>query len=157
MAINDNNVIRVIAETDVGKKVEVEILRGGKPVIIEMITEASQEEALAAQQERSSVPAVQSEYYFGIKVADITDSMRAKYRIADEIEGVIITDIKRDSVANLAGLMPGIVIMKINNADVKNIEHFKKFMMQASKDEKKAVLLYVYFKGESQFIVLKEE
>ncbi len=152
--INNHNIIRVIAETAVGKKVDVEILRNSKKLIIEMVTEASQEEKLLenAQHGYSS-----SSEYFGIKAVEIDDMLRAKYKIPDNLKGVIISEIKRGSVAHLAGLIPGVMIMKVNNEDTTNLKQFSTAMDKATKDARKVSLLYVYFNGESQFIVLKEE
>lgn len=150
--INNSNAVKIIAQTPVGKKVEAEVIRNGKRIIVEVTTEASKEEDMLGAINNSK-----AKTYYGIKVGDITDNIRKKFNISDSINGVVVTEVQRGSMASLAGVVPGVVILKVNNQTVSNLKEFEAAMEKVAKSKDKAVLFLLYYNGISQFIVLKEE
>ncbi|MCX8045176.1 MAG: DegQ family serine endoprotease [Desulfobacterota bacterium] len=102
-----------VAETPVGKKVDVVVLRNGKKktvtVKIGEMKDRQEQVASAAGEERD----------LGITVQNITPEMAQRYGLPRK-EGVIISQIESGSPAEEAGLRPGDIIQEINRIPVKN-------------------------------------
>jgi S1-C subfamily serine protease len=65
----------------------------------------------------------------GIKIEDLTRKRRQRYRIIAR-EGVMISDIKKNSDLAGIGARPGDVIRQINDYSIKNSEDFKKAIIK---------------------------
>ncbi len=151
--ITNSNAVKVIAQTPVGKKVEAEIIRNGAKLIVEVITEASKEEEI-----HNVAGAEKGKVYFGMRVSDINDVMRKRFSIPDAVNGVVVTEVQRGSMTSFVGIVPGVVITKVNNENVSNMKEFEAMMEKIAKDkDSNGVLFLLNYRGVSQFVVLKEE
>jgi serine protease Do len=94
----------------------------------------------------------------GIEVSSIKNlspSILNKWRISPDAEGIVITSVKRNSMAERAGLKPGMVILKINQKSVKSVEDFKEALSDEEVKEKKRILLQVRYFNMTKFIFIK--
>jgi serine protease Do len=146
---------RAVADTPIGTAATVHLLRGGKqvevkPVIVELKDEAKIAEATAEgpADENSTSPKL------GLKVATLTDKLRAKYQIPKEVNGLLIVGVAPTSPAAERDLKPGDVIEKINDAPVKSAADLTQGVKQASGAGKKAVALLLNRRGDERFIAL---
>lgn len=134
----------------------VRLIGGGKTknLSIKVKTEAIPEtdEELAAS-EMSPTPFEESGD-FGLVVKGLTKQLAEEFDI-DTSEGVIVTEVKRDSVAEEKGMQAGDVITEVNRQPVTTLKQFRDAMKSANK--KKGVILNYITKGTSRFTVLKEE
>jgi Do/DeqQ family serine protease len=76
----------------------------------------------------------------GIKVEDLTKKRRKRYRITAR-EGVIISDIKKDSYLAGIGARPGDVIRQIDDYSIENSEDFKKAIIKFRNKNSMVLLL----------------
>ncbi|HDD45299.1 MAG TPA: DegQ family serine endoprotease [Candidatus Desulfofervidus auxilii] len=107
-----NQLPRLVAMTPVGKKVEIKVWRNGKIKTLKVIIGELKEEVSISKK-----PQMTSRY-LGIEVAETK-------------EGVIITWVKRGSIADEAGLRRGDIILEINRKSIKNLEDYYKLIQQA--------------------------
>jgi Do/DeqQ family serine protease len=56
---------------------------------------------------------------FGVTVVPLNDELRARFGIGP-IDGAIVTDVANDSVAQITGIKPGDIIVRINDQDIDN-------------------------------------
>ena len=68
-------------------------------------------------------------------------------------EGVVVTRVKRGSVASMAGIEPGSVILQVNKQPVNTAGQFASLVNAAA--ESRRVLLLVSRRGSTQYIVLR--
>jgi serine protease Do len=139
----------LVAQTPVGEKVNVTVLREGKEqtftVTLGQLPEEPQTEA-----ERGEA----SQENWGLTVAELTADLARRFQLDPAQKGVVITDIESGSPAEQAGLQPGDVIEEINRQPIKSAEDFKK-TMAAAKD--KDTLLLLARRGEtSSFFALNK-
>ena len=87
----------------------------------------------------------------GIQVADLTASVAEHLGIKAE-HGVVITDVRSGSPADLAGLTSGMVITEANRQPVKTVDDFRKAL--GAKPLKKGVLLLIRSAEGSRFVVI---
>ena len=76
----------------------------------------------------------------GIGVEDLTKKNRQQYRI-NAREGVMISDLKRDSYLAGIGARPGDVIRQIDDYQIENSEDFKKAIIKFRNKNSMVLLL----------------
>ena len=143
---------RIVAETEVGKTVQVVVWRDGKSVTVEaVLDEKPSDEKLAAAESKSNPEASPSRSMsgFGLKVAPLSADLRDKFQIPPDQKGVVITDVDPNGVAADRGLRPGDVIVEVQQAEVATPEDVqKKVEAQRSKDGMRDVPLPLSKEGE---------
>jgi serine protease Do len=138
----------VVAQTQVGKKVDVTILRNGKELTKKVkIGELKEEEA-------DVFPGEKSRTDIGMEVNDLNRELARKYGIS-ETKGVLVTYVENDSPAERAGIREGDIIIEVNREPVKNLDEYYKATKQAKKGDK--ILFWIKRGRSSQFVVVKLE
>ena len=135
----------VVAQTPVGKKVTVVLLRNGKKVSKSVtVGELKEEEALALSDDTTRKDV-------GIEVTELTRELARKYRIT-ETRGVLVTYVESESPAESAGIREGDIIIEVNRAAVDNLDEYYKAIEEALKRDK--ILFWIKRGRSSQFVVL---
>lgn len=127
----------LVAQAKVGDKVPVKLIRGGKEkIVIVKVAERTAE----AEKSGISTGGEETVSKWGITGQTMTKDLAGKMNLGF-VEGLLITDIKTNSVADSAGLMKGDIIQKVNDKPVKDIKSFN----EAVKDIKPgdSVMFYV--------------
>jgi serine protease Do len=149
---------RVVAETAIGKKSNLEILRDGKPlkltVTIELLNDKL-EEIEAKKTKEKNPPSIDST--LGIKLNDITTSLREKFKLDPSVKGAIVSGVNRGSIAAEAGLLPGDVVMQVNRMKIENAAQAIKEIESAKKAGNKDIAFLINRAGSSRFITLELE
>jgi serine protease Do len=79
-------------------------------------------------------------------------SLRRRYHIPKEVEGVVVTNVASDSSAATAGIEPGAVIVQIDQKPVKTPQQAAEELRQAAANGN--ILLLLNRQGKSQFVGL---
>jgi serine protease Do len=149
---------RIIAEYDVGTKVEVVYWRDNKKhrttVTIGELEKAEEEGLITPKPSSSEESGVNVEM-MGFTLKTLNNALRSKYSISTNTEGVLIIDIKPLSEAAQKGLQIGDVIMEINQQPVSKDKEVSDIIDKAKANGRKSVLLLVNNKGNTRFIALR--
>jgi serine protease Do len=150
---------RAVADTAVGKAVDVVIIRKGKEETMQVTLGRLQDDDKPVQASvKSSTPEVDrtpTQKALGLDLAALSKELRAKYKIKDNVKGVIITNVDNASDAAEKRLGAGDVIVEVAQEAVSNGADVKKRIDQLKKDGKKSVLLLVSnADGELRFVAL---
>src|SRR5438874_1951118 len=138
---------RVVADTTVGKEVDVVIIRKGneetRKVTLGRLedTDKAQQATAKAKEEPAEKPVTQKA--LGLDLAALSKDLRTKYKIKDSVKGVIVTGVDGNSDAAEKRLSAGDVIVEVAQEAVANAADIKKRVDQLKKDGKKSVLLLV--------------
>jgi serine protease Do len=149
---------KIVAETPVGKDVEVTIVRKGKEEkkTVRLGRLEDTEKKVAAVTKKEDVeekPAIKKA--LGLDLANLSDDLRKKYKIKDKVKGVVITGVDANSPASEKRLAPGMVIAEVQQQAVANATDLQKRVEQLKKEGKKAiVLLVVSPDGDPSFVAL---
>src|SRR5450755_185879 len=149
---------RVVADTAVGKEVDVVIIRKGaeetKKVTLGRLEDGDKAvQASAKSQPEPEKPVTQKA--LGLDLATLSKDLRTRYKIKDSVKGVIITSVDGSSDAAEKRLSAGEVIVEVAQEAVANAADVKKRVDQLKKDGKKSVLLLVSnADGELRFVAL---
>jgi serine protease Do len=136
----------MVAESKIGQTVSVTILRNGERKTLEVTVEE-----MPAGERAATVPA--SATPWGLAVADITPKLRQRFDL-EETTGVVVTEVKRGSVAEDAGIRPGDVIREVDREPVENVQGYEKALAKSGSASQ--VLLLVQRQGQSLFVVLQK-
>jgi len=138
----------MVADTPVGKEVEILIIRKGKEKRLTIkIGELKEETRMAA-----TIPGI--EEGFGLSVQELTPELAESLSLKGE-KGVVISGIKKGSPASDAGLQRGDLIQEIEHEPIENLSDYKRIMKESS--SKKQILVVIKHKGHSRYVVLKRE
>ncbi|HEV2614801.1 MAG TPA: Do family serine endopeptidase [Gammaproteobacteria bacterium] len=126
----------------VGAKIDMEVLRKGKKIAVNVVTADPDVYMKTAQTENP--------FLFGLAFRDFDAQTPAQGHVI----GVQITFISKSSAAWRAGLLPGDVIMSAAQTPVKSIHELQEI---ASKDSSKSLLLNVARGNGALFVVLDKD
>jgi serine protease Do len=149
---------RVVADTAVGKEVDVVIIRKGaeetRKVTLGRLEDGDKAvQASTKTPEPAEKPVTQKA--LGLDLATLSKDLRTRYKIKDSVKGVIITSVDGTSDAAEKRLSAGEVIVEVAQEAVSNAADVKKRVDQLKKDGKKSVLLLVAnAEGELRFVAL---
>ncbi len=149
---------RVVADTPIGKKVVVKVMREGK--IVELSAEVGRledGEKLVAAAPEAAVSADTADA-LGMKLSIITDEQRQRFKIDDGLEGAIVTDVDPNGPAAEKRIEPGDVIVEAGQKPVKTPGDVTARIKDAESASKKSVLLYIAKGGkqsETRFIAVR--
>ncbi len=141
---------RLVADTPVGKDLDLKVLRGGKEMAL--AAHIAQMPENAERLARGSASPDEGAAGLGLQLASIDPQMRRQFRIPRDVEGVVITHIERDSPMAGLGLRPGDVIQSVDQRPVRNPQEAASELKQAA--AKGNLLLLLNRHGASQFVAL---
>jgi len=152
---------RIVADTPVGKTVDVVVIRKGKEETHKVTVgrlEDSDKVALA-EAKKDTAPAEKSvvQKTLGLELSGLSDDMRKKFKIRDNIKGVLVTGV--DPSVAMADpdkrLAPGDVVVEVQYENVGTPADMQKRIDQLKSQGKKiAVLLVSNADGETRFVAL---
>lgn len=142
---------RLVAATKANKTVTVRVLRNGeeKNLQVKIGAMPENEEVAAAS---AADPESPDTAKLGLALAQLTPEFRQRLRLADDVGGVVIADVARNSPAAREGLRPGDLIKRVGNREVNTpgevIDEVKRHA------DRKAVLLLISRAGNDRFVAV---
>ena len=115
------------------------------------------EKLLAADQSTPTEPEEdpKSVRALGLTMEDLSEENRDTYAINADVEGVLITAVEKDTMAEEKGIKPGSVISEVGQESVKTAVDVSKRLDELKKEGRSKVLLLISSKdGEPSFVVL---
>ena len=116
-AVNDPKALRFrIATLAVGGTARLDILRAGKPGQISIALSAPPESP-----PRDTTRISGANPFSGVRVANLSPALADELSMDQDLAGVVILGIPRQSFARRAGIMPKDIIRGVNGRAVKNV------------------------------------
>ena len=150
---------RVVADTPIGKEVEVEVIRNGaaKKLHATVGKMDESEEKKPAEEKQTEAPRRKGESVLSMQVTAVTDDVRTEYGLAVNIRGVLVMEVKDGSMAQKRGLQPGDVIVEAGQKSLRNVDDLKSAIDYVKDMKRKSILLYILRDGETLFMALPIE
>ena len=148
---------RIVAETPIGKEVEVNIWRRGEQQTVTVtLGELPEEDELAALTESGAdTPTSAQIDSLGVTVATITNELRARYELGEAVNGVVIVEVRDGGPAGAESLRAGDVIVEVGQEEVNSPPEVTAKVNQAQQEDKKSVLLLIDRQGDLRFVALR--
>jgi serine protease Do len=152
---------RIVADTPVGKEVEVVILRKGKEqtrkVKLGRLEDAEKRLASLNKKDDQSERESTVKKTLGLELSNMSDELRSKYKIRSSIKGVVVTGVE-PRVARAAPdkrLSAGDVIVEVQYEAVATTSALQERIDKLKKDGKRtAILLVSTPQGDTRFVAL---
>jgi serine protease Do len=155
---------RIVGETPVGKTVDVVVVRKGEELTVKVTLGRLEDGEKLAEGESGpdggEAPAApeSTATVLGMTVGELNEAVRKQFSIADDISGVVITDVNKGSAAADNGILAGEVITEIAQESVKTpqdvVDRIKKLKDQGRKN---ALLMLASKTGELRFVTVRIE
>jgi len=134
-----------VSLTAPGSTEPITVLRGGKRKTLQVTIGKLTEDKLIAQGPAQSADEI------GLTVQTLTPQLAEQFD-AEPGEGVVVTEVRPGSIAAMAGIETGSVILQVNREAVKSAADFQRTVKQGAGD--KRVLLLVRKGGMQRYVVL---
>ncbi|THJ23533.1 MAG: DegQ family serine endoprotease [Nitrospira sp. CG24E] len=142
-----------VAQTPIGKKVSVKMIRDKKPKTIE-VTIVEQPKSLGqpgAEESRES--AVPTGVLSDLDVREVNEELATRYGLKGVERGVVVVKIKPGSTAEEMGVREGDIILEVNRKAVTSLKSYEQAASGLAKDH--PVLLLLKRKGQTIYLTLK--
>jgi serine protease Do len=149
----DTSLSYIVANTPIGSRVPIEVIRGGKRLtltatISERPSEASllgqPEQADSTDKEEGDQPGAEAaRKSLGLTLQALSPEIRQQLRLPDTVQGVVVAKVNPSSNAAEEGLQRGDIIVSVNQQPVKTPQEAADAVAAARKAGRDTVLLFV--------------
>jgi len=146
---------RMVGEIEVNEKVNLEILRDNKVLNIEVVVGRSKEDDVAIAEDGSG-GAIKNSSIFGMQIQGITAQSIKKFTLKDDAKGVLIARVERGSLASMAGIKAGDIIISVNKKEINNLKEFDSVTANIKKNNKGSAT-FLIARGDHTFFVSLED
>ena len=149
---------RLVADTAVDSAVRVVVFRKGKTqtlkVTIGLLDEGALAQPAATTPEPEEAPAVTNLEAVGMSLRPLSSAARKEFGIADDISGVLVSEIAPDGSAAEKGIQPGDVIVEVGQEPVTAPAEVEARVKEAASAGRKSVLFLIESQGDLRFVPL---
>jgi serine protease Do len=157
--VADNRALpRMVAESQVGKTVPMEVLRKGKRQNISVTVQKLVDDEKVASADKPAPKGTPtngkqlSTLNLGMTLAPVSQDARRRFRLDAKVEGVVVSDVDADSPAGQKNIRAGDVITEVAQQKVTSPDEVTAKIDAERKAGHKVVLLQVSRGGELTFI-----
>jgi len=145
----DQKIPRLVAETPVGKKVDILLLSQGRKKTITLVLSEMDDkaESQVSKETKREAGTLKSKKILGMNLAEVDQTIRQGIKITDEITGLYVIEVAGKSEAKKEGILKGDIISSINQTTISKIEEFEEVLAAAIKAKRKSILLTINRRG----------
>ena len=147
---NAGQLRNLVAETPVGEKVRVVVIRDKREKEVEVKIEEQPKEVAAGGGPGGEPLA--NEALAGVGAQELTPELADRLNLPRGTAGVVVTQVEEGSVAEAAGVRAGDVIVEINRQPVKSLDDYRKITKALRAGE--SVLLLLNRNGQMLFLTI---
>lgn len=148
--------VRLVGAAPVGKTVKTVVLRDGKRQTIDVVLGKRPEpEDIASTSEAAPEPT--ADIVLGMAVGTLNDELREKYKIAKDVDGIVVLSVDADTNAAEKGMQEGDVITDAGQKAVRSVDDFQVQIDATAEAGRQSLLVLVRRDGQPRFVVLNVE
>jgi serine protease Do len=160
--VNDDRALpRIVADTPIGKTVNVDVLRKGRKQILKIAVQKLADDKVDKPGKAPPPPQNQAGKnqsklsQLGLSLGALDAPARAKFKIGGGVQGVVVTAVEGGSPAAEKNLHSGDVIVEVGGQAVKTPDDVAKRVDADVKAGKKSSLMLINRDGDLQYLGLK--
>lgn len=150
---------RIVAETEVGKKVPVTVWRNGKEQPLEVTVAelpAEQQAAAAGAAPEQARPGAATELSgLGLKVAPVSPETRERFGLREDARGVVVTDVTPGSSAAERGINAGDLILEVQQNRVTTPQEVQEQISRLRRQNRPSALMLIETSQGQRFVPLR--
>ena len=149
------DLVQTVGNTEVGKAVDVVVVRDGEQVTLSVTLGLRDDEQLARADEPPVNEDAPKDYEgLGITLSNLTEEIREGLDLAVGLEGVVVVDVVETSEAFEKGLQSGDVIVEAGQEKITSLAEFDAQVSVTIESGRKTMLLLVRRGGDPRFLAL---
>ena len=125
---------KLIREREVGKEFPLKIMRDREPMEMNV--------KLASRPTSARDAGEYVDELLGLTVRELTTDVRIMLNLSEDVQGVIIRRVRSGSVAELARMRPGIIIMNLGDFPIASVEDFAAALEQISQERPSEISVF---------------
>ncbi|HEY5626902.1 MAG TPA: DegQ family serine endoprotease [Nitrospira sp.] len=142
-----------VAQTAIGKKVTVKLIRDKKPKQLEITIVEQPKSFGQANSEESGESTAPTGVLSDLDVRELNEELAARYGLKTSERGVIVVRVRSGSTAEEMGVREGDIILEVNRKSVSSLKSYERAVSGLGKDQ--AVLLLLKRKGQAIYLTLR--
>ncbi len=142
-----------VAQTAVGKKVVVKLIRDKKPKTIDLTIVEQPKSMSQSGDEDGGDSATPTGILSSLDVRELTEELAGRYGLKSSERGVVIVRVKPGSTAEELGVREGDIVLEVNRQAVTSVKTFERIAGKLPKDQ--AVLLLLKRQGRTIYLTLR--
>jgi serine protease Do len=142
-----------VAQTAVGKKVVVKIIRDKKPKTIDLTIVEQPKSMSQSSDEDGGDSATPTGILSSLDVRELTEELAGRFGLKSSERGVVIVRVKPGSTAEELGVREGDIVLEVNRQAVTSVKTFERIAGKLPKDQ--AVLLLLKRQGRTIYLTLR--
>jgi serine protease Do len=142
-----------VAQTPVGKKVAVKIIRDKKSKTIELSIGEQPKSMTQSGEEDMSESATPTGVLSNLEVRELNEELASRYGLKSSERGVIVVRVKPGSMAEEMGVRGGDIVVEVNRQAVTSVKAYERIAGKLPKDQ--AVLLLLKRQGRTIYLTLR--
>lgn len=148
--------VRLVGAAPVGKTVKTVVLRDGKRQTIDVLLgQRPEPEDIASTSEAAPEP--KADMVLGMAFGTLNDELREKYKIAKDVDGIVVLSVDADTNAAEKDMQEGDVITDAGQKPVRSFDDFQAQIDATAEAGRQSLLVLVRRDGQPRFVVLNVE
>lgn len=131
---NSRDLVDTVSDLEPGKKIKVKYLRDehGKPAtrMTDVVVGERPDERPRVNSEVKKYDGQKAPFNLGFVISDLSKDLREEWKINDDVDKPLVTEVERNSMASQEGLRVGDIIIDVNSNEIKKskdvLKAFKK-------------------------------
>ncbi|WP_455473761.1 Do family serine endopeptidase [Bartonella sp. B30(2025)] len=160
---NARDLPRLVAESPAGKVMDVTVFRNGREKTVKVklgrLIETDTDENISEESDNEKSDALSEKatmQFMGMTLSELTNDLRKDYSITDKLNGLVVTSVAQNSIADKRRIRIGEVIVDINQSAITTIDDAKKRLHKLRETGRKnASLIVARPDGELRFVTIQ--
>ena len=155
------NLPRIVAGTEIGKTVDVVVIRKGKEQTLKIqVAKLADPDKKPSKQTKVEPEPKQKQKQtqnrpLGLELAAVSEELRRRYRLRENLKGLVVTNVDPDSNAADQNVQAGVVLLEVSGEPVTTAAEMRARVDALKKAGKKsALLLLLTPNGEQRFVAV---
>ncbi|MBC6439207.1 MAG: DegQ family serine endoprotease [Rhodospirillales bacterium] len=150
---------RAVAETDVGREVEVIAIRNGEEMTFSVVLgelEAFEEQlvsGLGSEEDDTRKPV--SNEMLGMTIRPVTPEIAQQLGRSPNKPGLIVTEVQSGSPAARAGIQPGDMVLEVGKVQVETVQQVSDLIDAARERDSRSIVIRIDRDGNPQFLAIQ--
>jgi serine protease Do len=152
---------RIVAESPVGKAVDVEVVRKGERETVQVtlgrLEDGEQLASAGSSNDDDAAEKTSSVEMYGMTLSELNDDTREEFEIGDSVDsGVVVSAVEAGSAAANKGVAAGQVIVEIAQEAVKSPKEVETAIENLKNEDRRNALLMIADKdGNLRFVTIR--
>ena len=153
------NLPRIVAGAEIGKTVDVVVIRKGKEQTLKIqVAKLAEPDKKSNRQTKAEPEPLQKSRQtqnrpLGLELSAVSEELRRRYRLNPDTKGLVITAVDPDSNAAEQNVQAGVVLLQVSGEPVTTIAEMRARLEALKKAGKKSALLLLFAPGGEQKFV----